>query len=146
MNNNYLLNQSLMFSGIYRAYVIKRNDYRVYIPGLMNDNVLNDDESLNETKYNQIKETLPTVLFNSNALKNLLDDKPTSCWVMFENGDSKSPIVMGYLGKGVKSVPSKTDEENEEDEEIIKIEDTNNDSIDNSDSDSDTNSNTEGSV
>ena len=105
MNNKYLLNQGLMVGGIYRAYVIKRTDYRVYIPGLMNYNIFENDGSLNEDNYEKLKETLPEALFNSKALRDILTNEPTPCWVMFENGDSKRPIVMGYLGKGVKSVP-----------------------------------------
>ena len=103
--NNYMLNQDLMYSGIYRAYVIKRNDYRVYLPGLMNNNnVLNFDGSLNETDYDKTQQILPKALFNSIALQNLVDNEPIPCWVVFENGNMQRPIVMGYLGKGVKSV------------------------------------------
>ena len=100
---NYLMNQGLMTSGIVRAFVINRGDYRAFIPALMNENILVDGQ-LNEETYEKIKETLPLVLFNSMALKDLVGTNPTPCWVAFENGDINKPVVMGFFGNGVKSV------------------------------------------
>lgn len=104
--NKYLINNGLMTPGIYRAFVIKRVDSRVYIPGLMIENVLTEDGLLDETLYNKVKESLPKALYNSKALENIVGSNPEPCWVIFENGDSNRPIVMGFFGKGVKSVTS----------------------------------------
>lgn len=102
---NYLVNMGQMSSGIYRAYVIKRGDYRCFIPGLMNKNILNDSGQLDLDIYDKIKETLPRALFNSEAIKNLVDeDKAISCLVVFENGNNNNPRVMGFFGNSVKSV------------------------------------------
>ena len=100
-----LINSGLMSGGIYRALNIKQDDNRIYIPGLMNNNVniINNDNSLNIEKYEKMKDSLPKPLFNSIALKEMLEDDVTPCWIVFENGDSSRPIVMGYLGRGVKS-------------------------------------------
>lgn len=101
--NSKLINNGLMTSGIVRAYVIKRDDTRVFIPGMMNENLLQD-----MSNYDTIKEILPKALFNSLALKNITTSDPTPCWVVFENGDINRPIVMGFLGKGIKSVSGST--------------------------------------
>ena len=100
-----LINNGLQTSGITRAYVIKRDDIRIYIPGMMNENIM-PGGVLDESIYSMIKDTLPIPLFNSKALESLLDNNPTPCWVVFEIGDNNRPMVMGYLGKGVKSVGS----------------------------------------
>lgn len=98
-----LINNGLMTSGIARAYVIKREDARIFIPGMMNENIM-PGGVLDEANYSKLKETLPKALFNSIALKNVVSSDPTPCWVVFENGDINRPIVMGFFGKGVKSV------------------------------------------
>jgi N-acetylmuramoyl-L-alanine amidase len=101
-----LINNNLMSSGIVRAYVIKYSDNRVFIPGMLNINILNDDGTLDLDNYDKIKDILPKALFASTALLNICDSsQPVPCWVVFENGDINRPIVMGFLGKGIKSVP-----------------------------------------
>ena len=72
MKNNYLMNQGLMFAGLYRAYVIYREDYRVYIPGLMVEKLLNDNGSLDEELYKKNKKIFPIALFDSQALRKLV--------------------------------------------------------------------------
>lgn len=103
-----MINNDLMFSGILRAICIFRGEYKVYIPAIHSSTlkvILNDDGSLNESEYENRKISLPTVKFNSIELQQLMDNNPTPCWIMFEEGDGKRPIVMGYFGKGLKSVP-----------------------------------------
>lgn len=103
--NNYLIDQDYMSGGVYRAYVIKRSDSRVFIPGLTNKNILDSNGDISNEEFERIKETLPKPLYNSEEIMKLLDDKPTPCFVAFENGNAKRPIVLAYFGKGVKSVP-----------------------------------------
>lgn len=103
-----MISNDMMFSGILRAICIFRGDYRVYIPAIHSPTlkvILNDDGSLNESEYEKRKISLPTVKFNSIELQKLMDMTPTPCWIMFEESDGKRPIVMGYFGKGLKSVP-----------------------------------------
>lgn len=105
MSDNYLINQDYMSGGVYRAFVIKRSDSRIFVPGLTNKNILDSNGDISNEEFERIKETLPKPLYNSEEIMKLLDDKPTPCFVAFENGNSKRPIVLGYFGKGVKSVP-----------------------------------------
>lgn len=105
MNNNYLMNQDFMSGGLYRAFIIKRSDSRVFIPGLCDKNILDSNGDISNEEFEKVKKTLPLALYNSPEIEKLLDDKPTPCFVAFENGNMKRPIVMAYFGKGVKSVP-----------------------------------------
>ena len=105
MNNNYLMNQDFMSGGVYRAFIIKRSDSRVFIPGLCDKNILDSNGDISNEEFEKVKKTLPLALYNSPEIEKLLDDKPTPCFVAFENGNMKRPIVIGYFGKGVKSVP-----------------------------------------
>ncbi len=105
MNSNYLINQDFMSGGVYRAFIIKRSDSRVFIPGLCDKNILDSNGDMSNEEFEKVKETLPLALYNSPEIEKLLDDKPTPCFVAFENGNMKRPIVMAYFGKGVKSVP-----------------------------------------
>ena len=105
MNNNYLMNQDFMSGGVYRAFIIKRSDSRVFIPGLCDKNILDSNGDISNEEFEKIKKMLPLALYNSPEIEKLLDDKPTPCFVAFENGNMKRPIVIGYFGKGVKSVP-----------------------------------------
>lgn len=105
MNNNYLMNQDFMSGGVYRAFIIKRSDSRVFIPGLCDKNILDSNGDISNEEFEKVKKTLPLALYNSPEIEKLLDDKPTPCFVAFENGNMKRPIVMAYFGKGVKSVP-----------------------------------------
>lgn len=104
-NSNYLMNQDYMSGGVYRAFIIKRSDSRVFIPGLCDKNILDSNGDISNEEFEKIKETLPLALYNSPEIEKLLDGKPTPCFVAFENGNMKRPIVMAYFGKGVKSVP-----------------------------------------
>ena len=108
MNNNYLMNQDFMSGGVYRAFIIKRSDSRVFIPGLCDKNILDSNGDISNEEFEKVKKTLPLALYNSPEIEKLLDDKPTPCFVAFENGNMKRPIVIGYFGKGVKSVPGST--------------------------------------
>lgn len=105
MNDNYLINQDFMSGGVYRAFIIKRSDSRVFIPGLCDKNILDASGNISNEEFERIKNILPLALYNSPEIEKLLDDKPTPCFVAFENGNMKRPIVMAYFGKGVKSVP-----------------------------------------
>ena len=105
MFDKYLINQDLMTSGVYRGYVIKRDDSRAYIPGISDKNILDDNGDISNEDYQKIKKSLPLVLYNSSEIEKLVDDKPTPCIIAFEDGNMKRPIVMAFFGKGVKSVP-----------------------------------------
>ena len=94
-----------MCCGLYRAFIIKRGDSRVFIAGIRKKNILDSNGDIYNEKFKKIKKMLPLALYNSPEIEKLLDDKPTPCFVAFENGNMKRPIVMAYFGKGVKSVP-----------------------------------------
>ncbi len=105
MSNDYLMSNDYMTGGVYRAFIIKKDEARVYIPGLLNKNILDSNNDISNADFEKIKKALPKPLYNSKEIENLLDDKPTPCFVSFENGNMKRPIVLGYFGNGVKSVP-----------------------------------------
>ena len=54
MSNDYLMSNDYMTGGVYRAFIIKKDEARVYIPGLLNKNIL-DSEFLKNTSHNLLK-------------------------------------------------------------------------------------------
>lgn len=99
-----LINQDLMSGGIYRAILIKNNDkFNVYVPSVMTFiNIINSDGSLNDSVYLKEQNSLPTPMFVSYDLQRLATDDPLPCFVSFESGDFKRPVVIGYFGKGLQ--------------------------------------------
>lgn len=91
--NNYLINQDLSSSGIYRAKLFWDGaEARIYVPGISNPSKTED------------KKCLSIGLFSSIKMKEtaLIGESP--CWVVFENGDMKRPIIVGYFGNGIRSI------------------------------------------
>lgn len=96
MMNKYFYNNSNNYGGIYRAMLIDSNgQLRIYVPGLHSNNL----DKNNLEKYVNI---LPEPIWNVPNLEAQKHEVPTHpCWVTFENGDSRRPIIMGWLGKGI---------------------------------------------
>ena len=101
-----MINSDINNGGIYKAYILSESDdIKIYIPGLYNDFEdcpINKDDSLNMKIFQQLKKVLPTPLWCLPNLEAKQFEQVHPCWVVFENGDSKRPIIMGYLGKGIK--------------------------------------------
>ncbi len=96
-----LINSDLGVSGIYRALLLENN--KVYIPGVFNIKLINNDGSINENIYEMHKDAFPTAYFSAPNKKCTENEIPASCWVTFEGGDLKRPIIMGYLGDSIKT-------------------------------------------
>ena len=102
-----MINSDINSGGIYRAFILSdNNDIRLYIPGLNSGGdaevPVNNDGSLNNEVFQKCKNILPKPLW---CLPNIEAKQHTSahpCWVVFENGDAKRPIIMGFLGKGIQ--------------------------------------------
>lgn len=103
-----MINSDMNFGGIHRAYLLSVNEeIRIYIPGLYNitaDNefLIKEDGSINTECYEKYKKGLPIPLWCVPNLEAKQHDDAHPCWVTFENGNVKRPIIMGYLGKGIK--------------------------------------------
>ena len=103
-----MINSDLNVGGIHRAFIVTiGGDVRIYIPGLTSliagtGSIVNEDGTINTESYNENKETLPRPIWCLPNLEAKQHDEVHPCWVTFENGDSKRPIIMGFLGKGIK--------------------------------------------
>lgn len=98
---SYLLNHDSNSAGVFRAVVInKYGETRVFIPGHVK-NPLNTDGTLNVEIYDANKLVYPIVEWCSNQMKSSMVDEVKPCWITYETGDIKRPIVMGYFGKGL---------------------------------------------
>ncbi len=103
-----MINSDLNVGGIHRALIISVNgDVRIYVPGLTSliagtGSIINTNGTVNIESYNENKETLPRPVWCLPNLEAKQHDEVHPCWVTFENGDSKRPIIMGFLGKGIK--------------------------------------------
>ncbi len=103
-----MINSDLNVGGIHRAFIVTvGGDVRIYIPGLTSliagtGSVVNEDGTINTVSYNENKETLPRPIWCLPNLEAKQHDEVHPCWVTFDNGDSKRPIIMGFLGKGIK--------------------------------------------
>ena len=94
-----LINNSVGNGGIYRAIAFRgTEDTRVYIPGLHNQDIFGEDGTVSMEKYEPIKHMFPEIQWASIQMGELSGTGPLSCWVSFENGDIKRPILLGYLG------------------------------------------------
>lgn len=81
-----MINKDLNFSGIYRATLYTGD--KVYVPSIMENNS-------NSALY-------PTALWNAPNKKATECELPASCWVTFEGGDVKRPVIMGFMGDSIK--------------------------------------------
>ena len=108
IKNNLITGDSGV-NGIYRAKLltaVDETDVRVYIPGISSINPFNADGTINLETYITHKESFPKVqwcCYNIES-KELVNQDPL-CWVMFENGDFRRPVVISYavIGGGAKS-------------------------------------------
>lgn len=103
-----MINSDLNTGGIHRAFIVTvAGDVRIYVPGLTSliagsNSVINENGTVNVESYNENKETLLRPIWCLPNLEAKQHDEVHPCWVTFENGDSKRPIIMGFLGKGIK--------------------------------------------
>lgn len=103
-----MINSDLNTGGIHRAFIVTvAGDVRIYVPGLTSliagsNSVINEDGTINVESYNENKETLLRPIWCLPNLEAKQHDEVHPCWITFENGDSKRPVIMGFLGKGIK--------------------------------------------
>ena len=102
-----MINSNINNGGIYRAYIIgDSSDIRIYIPGLYNNTescpINVENNSLDMELFNKLKETYPKPLWCIPNIEAKQHEQVHPSWVVFENGDITKPIVMGFLGKGIK--------------------------------------------
>ena len=103
-----MINSDLNVGGIYRAFIVTvGGDVRIYIPGLTSliagsNAPVNEDGTINKESYEDNKNSLSKPIWCLPNLEAKQHDEVHPCWVTFENGDSKRPIIMGFLGKGIK--------------------------------------------
>lgn len=91
-NQITLLNTGLSTNGAYRAILnYDGSEAYVYIPCLNNNN----KENFN------LK-----ALFISQEMKNTAIIGKSPCWVIFEGGDNRRPIICGYFGNGMRNMGS----------------------------------------
>lgn len=101
-----MINSDMNNGGIYRAFILSdSSDIRIYIPGLYNnfENCpIDSDNNLNMEIFQKNKETYSKPLWCIPNLEAKRCDPVHPCWVTFENGNINRPIIMGFLGKGIK--------------------------------------------
>ena len=93
--------------GIYRALLISHKDedneepeVRIYIPGYHSGSIIDSNNTL-LYEFDKIKNMLAEPTYCA-PNKNVLSFKEVHpCWVTFENGDLKHPVVVGFLGNGM---------------------------------------------
>lgn len=107
MLNKKLIASSNNFGGIYRAILIDSGgDLRIVIPGL-HDKVpvtTSDDGTyiFNVADYEKSKDSYPQPMWNVPNVEAQKHEIPIHpCWITFEGGNSRRPIIMGWLGKGI---------------------------------------------
>lgn len=102
--SNYLINTDSNLSGIFRVIIIYKvgdEQSRIFIPGQV-VNPLNSDGTLNEAVFEENKLVYPLATWNSKPMRDLIpEDKVLPGWIVYESGDAKRPIIIGYLGKGL---------------------------------------------
>lgn len=104
-NNNKLINTDLNTSGIFKAKLIDYNgDLRVYIPGITGGNAYKyiDGNYISDVeKYDKCKKSLCIPKWCVPNIQAQRHEQVQSCWVTFENGDIKRPIIMGWVGSDI---------------------------------------------
>ena len=101
-----LINKDLARPGIYKA--LRITETRVYIPGLYNcvKSPIKSDGTVDTEFVNENSSYFPEILFcapNKGATTNGI---PSKCWVTFEAGDGKRPVILGYLGDSIRTATS----------------------------------------
>ena len=97
---NNLMSGDLGVTGIYRAKLLTtedETDIRVYVPGVNNICPFDANGNIDLEIYNLHKKSFPKVQWCCYNLesKELVNQDPL-CWVMFENGDFRRPVVISY--------------------------------------------------
>ena len=99
-----LINYDSNSPGIFRVIIIFKlgdDKSRIYIPGIQ-INPLNSDGTLNESVFNANIDTYPLAVWNSKPMRDAIPyDIILSGWITYEVGDTKRPIIMGYLGNSL---------------------------------------------
>ena len=100
MKLNNMINTDSGINGIFRAKLLSvdgDSEMRAFIPGINNINPFTDDGTVDIEIYNSHKHSFPKVQW---CCYNIESKEPSYldsvCWVMFENGDFKRPVVVSY--------------------------------------------------
>lgn len=100
-----MINNNINNGGIYRAFILDVDEIKLYIPGLNNNYEecpVDSSGNLNMEIFEKCKDTYPTPLWCVPNLEAKQHEQVHPCWVVFEHGDINRPIIMGFLGKGIK--------------------------------------------
>lgn len=104
MGRNSLINNDSSLSGCYRAiarFDHSKNETKVYIPSLMN----NIDGSNYKNSYNILnKASWASIRMYELAKANNCEE--IQCFVSYDIGDGKNPIILSYFGKGLDQANS----------------------------------------
>lgn len=100
INGKHLMSSDLGVNGIFRAVLLTAtdtSDIRVYIPGISSISPLTEDGNIDIEKYMLHKNSFPKVQWCCyNVESKELSNQDKLCWVMFENGDFRRPVVISY--------------------------------------------------
>lgn len=98
-----MINNDSNVNGIYRAVIINRGTLKVYVPSIATFKLFeNNSLTIIEEVYEKCKDTLPSAQWCVPNMEAMVCDEIHQCWVVFECGDYKRPIIMGFVGKGIK--------------------------------------------
>ena len=98
-----MINNDSNVNGIYRAIIINRGTLKVYVPSIATFKLFeNNSLTIIEEVYEKCKDTLPSAQWCVPNMEAMVCDEIHPCWVVFECGDYKRPIIMGFVGKGIK--------------------------------------------
>lgn len=98
-----MINNDSNVNGIYRAIIINRGTLKVYVPSIATFKLFeNNSLTIIEEVYEKCKDILPSAQWCVPNMEAMVCDEIHPCWVVFECGDYKRPIIMGFVGKGIK--------------------------------------------
>lgn len=89
-----MINKDLAVAGIFPAQVLEED--KIY---LLTSYAL----PATQIFFEENKDDYPVGLWCAPNEKATRCDKPASCWVTFEDGDVKRPIILGFMGKDIKA-------------------------------------------
>ena len=97
-----LVNSDYGNNGIYRARLLidSNNEARVFIPAVHNLNNIKLEEL--ESFLFENKTNFPKAIWGAPNKASCDFQDNDNCWVAFENGDSKRPIIFGFMGNSIK--------------------------------------------
>lgn len=103
-----MINNDNNTTGIYKAVMLDKdsnNDIRVWVPAISSIKLA----TVSDNKYNITSETIKKyydVLPKANMAKFyhgiVRHREVETCWVVFENGDMKYPVIVGYQGQSIR--------------------------------------------